>query len=56
MNYENVRIALNDAWGSFFESLHKSGFTNAQLDELEDLLDGKDCYNDVQDCVMGANR
>lgn len=56
MEYSEVKNAVGTAWYSFYASLIQSGFTEAQILKLMPLLDSKDSYNDVMDCVMEVTR
>lgn len=56
MEYTKVRNAVDVAWYSFYASLIQSGFTEEQVLKIMPLLDSKDSYNDVMDCVMEVAR
>lgn len=56
MEYIDVLAASDQAWVEFYHSLSHSGFTNDQINKLDDLLNKKDCFNAVMDCIMEVNQ
>lgn len=56
MDFDDVYDAVGGAWIEFYHSLSQAGFTDDQINKLDKLLDGKDCFNDVIGCVMEAVR
>lgn len=56
MEYHKLKRAVSDAWAfGFYEILAERGFTDEQLDRLEVLLNQKDVFNSVMDCVVGVD-
>lgn len=56
MGYEEIENAIERAWNEFYHSLSFSGFTDEQINKLDRVLNMKDCFNDVTDCVMESVR
>lgn len=56
MEYEQVKEALDQAWIEFYHALNHAGFTDEQINKLDRQLNMKDCFNDVEDCVMECAR
>lgn len=54
MEYTEVKNATGSAWFEFYHTLALKGFSSEQIEKLDLLLDRKDCFNDVLDCVMEA--
>lgn len=53
MDYNKVSASITKAWMEFYASLVRDGVVDAEgVDKLDFLLDRKDCFNDVEDCVM----
>lgn len=55
MDYLELKGIVNSAWLEFYHHLSANGFSDEQINKLDTLLDNKDCFNDVLDCVMGVN-
>lgn len=51
LDFDEVHDALDLAWRSFFGALERAGI---DIDEAESVMDGKDCFNDVADCVYSV--
>jgi len=56
MEYAQVKKAVDVAWDDFFHTLSNHGFTSSQIVTLEKLINYKDSFNDVFDCVMEVVR
>lgn len=54
IEYDELKQAVEGAWNEFHHHLSHAGLTSEQINELDKLLDRKDCFNDVMDCVVGA--
>lgn len=50
MNYDELCKVYSDAWRAFYDVLEDNGIDSSN--QLHSLLDSKDCFNDVFDCVM----
>lgn len=48
MTYDELESSINGAWELFFNHL---GFVGVDTDRLVTLMDQKDCFNDVSDCI-----
>ena len=49
MNYSDLKVVVNEAWNSFYKVLQSNGVDVVSLDNM---LDSKDVFNDVMDCVI----
>jgi len=49
MNYKELKVVYNKAWTAFFDVLEDNGIDSSN--KLYSLLNAKDCFNDVLDCV-----
>lgn len=49
MTYGDLKVVVNEAWNSFYKVLQSSGVDTVSLDNM---LDAKDVFNDVIDCVI----
>ncbi len=50
MSYEELETVVDIAWNHFYDILCANGIKD--IERLGKLLDRKDCYNDVFDCVI----
>lgn len=55
MEYEDLKVAVDQAWQEFYHSLVTSGFKAEDIEALDQLLDMKDCFNKVLDAVVEVN-
>lgn len=55
MEYEELCIAVDQAWQEFYHSLVANGFKPENIEALDQLLDMKDCFNKVLDAVVEVN-
>jgi hypothetical protein len=55
MEYEELCVAVDQAWQEFYHSLVQSGFKADNIEALDQLLDMKDCFNKVFDAVVEVN-
>lgn len=51
MKFEEVDSHLDRAWYEFFSYLSEQGFDS---ENMEDLMNRKDCFSAVLDCAMEA--
>lgn len=49
MTYPELKVVYNQAWRAFFDVLEDNGIDSSN--KLYGLLNAKDCFNDVMDCV-----
>lgn len=49
MTYGDLKLVVNEAWNSFYKVLQSNGVDTVSLDNM---LDAKDVFNDVMDCVI----
>ena len=54
IEYTDLKNIVQGAWIEFYQHLANNGVTDNQINKLDALLDTKDCFNDVMDCVVGA--
>lgn len=55
MEYEDLKVAVDQAWQDFYHSLVSNGFKAESIEALDQLLDMKDCFNKVLDAVVEVN-
>jgi len=51
MDYIEVNHVISEAWDAFFKVLEENGIDESAVAEL---MDNKDCFNDIRDCVQQA--
>lgn len=52
MDYELLMKLRAEAWTSFFDVFRANDIGEDQLQKLRNSLNRKDCYNDVEDCLV----
>lgn len=55
MEYEDLKVSVDQAWQDFYHSLVSNGFKADSIEALDQLLDMKDCFNKVLDAVVEVN-
>lgn len=52
MEFNNLMGLQSDAWTAFFDVFRENGYTEDKLQQLRNALNRKDCYNEVEDCLV----
>ena len=55
MEYDELVVAVDQAWQEFYHSLVSNGFKAENIEALDQLLDMKDCFNKVFGAVVEVN-
>lgn len=56
MEYKQLKQVVTSAIDvGFYQHLADNGFTPLQLDKLDALLDQKDVFNAIMDCMVEVN-
>lgn len=50
MTYTELLVVYDNAWQAFYDVLEDNGIDSSN--KLHNLLNAKDCLNDVLDCVV----
>lgn len=50
MTYTELLVVYDNAWQAFYDVLEDNGIDSSN--KLYNLLNNKDCFNDVLDCVV----
>jgi DNA-binding transcriptional MerR regulator len=51
MTYDELDEIVDDAWLAFFNVFKDNGL---DIHKIEQAMDNKDCFNDVEDAIMNA--
>lgn len=51
MTYDELDKIMDDAWLAFFDVFKDNGL---DIYKIEEAMDYKDCFNDVEDAIMNA--
>lgn len=52
MDYNKLCDLRAEAWQAFFDVFRANGYSEDVLQKLRNSLNRKDCYNDVDDCLV----
>lgn len=51
MTYDELDEITDQAWLAFFDVFKDNGL---DISKIEESMDNKDCFNDVEECVYNA--